>query len=287
MPMSNLSLQQIEAFHANGYIIIKGFCSIPETNKLLAEAQKVGVIAESELDNDAQPGKTIQRPWWDAPDDGVLTYLTHSEKVVTAVSQVLDSNSPVCHIDAKFIEKQPNVGGSWAWHQDYAWWYANQLLFPDQVASIAVALTQTSKATGCSQLIKGSHKMGRLDHGFGEGNKPLGADMNMVNYALSTLEIVHLEMAPGDAVLFHSNLLHRCETNSSDQPSWFIVSTYASQQNLSTNNTLAAFHQPIEVVPNEAILERQDQYLSEEELIKTQGNLFLIDQVINQVLRAS
>jgi Phytanoyl-CoA dioxygenase (PhyH) len=283
MLMSNLTPQQIVAFNTNGYIIIKDFCSIPETKKLLAAAQNGGFISENDLDND----DPSQLPWWNAPDDGVLTYLTHSEKVVSSLSQLISSNSPLCHIEAKFIEKQPNVGGSWAWHQDYACWYANQLLFPDQVASVAVALTNTNKATGCSQVIKGSHKLGRLDHGFGDGNKPLGADMNMVNNALSGMELVHIEMAPGDAVFYHSNLLHRCETNVSGQSSWFIVSTYATQQNLATNNTLAAWHLPIEVVPNEAMLERQAFYLSETELTKTPGNVILIEQQTNQVLQAS
>jgi hypothetical protein len=77
--------------------------------------------------------------------------------------------------------------------------------------------------------------------------------------------------------------LHRCENNVSGQSSWFIVSTYASQQNLATNNTLAAFHQPIEVVTNEAILERQSGYLSEETLSNMEAELNLLKQETNQV----
>jgi hypothetical protein len=61
------------------------------------------------------------------------------------------------------------------------------------------------------------------------------------------------------------------------------VSTYATQQNLATNNTLAAFHQPIEVVPNEAILERQSGYFSEETLNKMDRELNLSAQEANQV----
>jgi ectoine hydroxylase-related dioxygenase (phytanoyl-CoA dioxygenase family) len=246
MPMSNFTSQQMLSFNKDGFIIIKNFCADLEIKRLQSEALNGRIQLENE---------------------GVLTDLTHSEKVVTTIAQLLQSNSPVCHIQAKFIEKLPNYAGSWAWHQDYAWWYMNGLLFPDQIMNFAVALTPSNKETGCSQLIKGSHKLGRLDHGFGDSNKTLGADSNMVNYALESLELVNIELAPGDAIFFHSNLLHRCEPNLSDSSSWFIVSTYASQENLATNDTLSAWHQPIEVISNEEILERNGMYLSEENFV--------------------
>ncbi len=67
-------------------------------------------------------------------------------------------------------------------------WYKNQFMFPDQLISIMVALTPASKDNGCLQVIKGSHKLGRVNHGF--AGEQVGADMVMVNNALQTMELV-------------------------------------------------------------------------------------------------
>ena len=36
----------------------------------------------------------------------------------------------VYHYHSKMIMKDANVGGAWAWHQDYGYWYQNGVLFP-------------------------------------------------------------------------------------------------------------------------------------------------------------
>ncbi len=41
----------------------------------------------------------------------------------------------------KLMEKEPQVGGAWEWHQDYGYWYKNEFLFPDQMISIMIAIT--------------------------------------------------------------------------------------------------------------------------------------------------
>ncbi len=36
----------------------------------------------------------------------------------------------VYHYHSKMIMKDAKVGGAWAWHQDYGYWYQNGVLFP-------------------------------------------------------------------------------------------------------------------------------------------------------------
>ena len=36
----------------------------------------------------------------------------------------------VYHYHHKMVLKEPKVGGAWAWHQDYGYWYDNGCLFP-------------------------------------------------------------------------------------------------------------------------------------------------------------
>ena len=79
--------------------------------------------------------------------------------------------------------------------------------------------------------------------------------MIMVNNALRTLELIYCELEPGDALFFHSNLLHRSEANLSDYPRWSIISCYNAQSNLAYNETSTSWKTPVEIVPDEALLE--------------------------------
>jgi ectoine hydroxylase-related dioxygenase (phytanoyl-CoA dioxygenase family) len=168
------------------------------------------------------------------------------------------------------MQKEPKVGGAWEWHQDYGYWYKNQFMFPDQLISVMVALSAANKANGCLQVIKGSHKLGRVNHGF--SGEQVGADMVMVENALKTMELVYCDLQPGDALFFHSNLLHRSEANLSDHPRWSIISCYSSQSNLAYNETSTSWHTPVDMVPDEAILEWDAGSLSNNDFLKKEND---------------
>ena len=125
-------------------------------------------------------------------------------------------------------------------------------MFPDQLISVMVALTPANKENGCIEVIKGSHKLGRVNHGF--AGEQVGADMVMVNNALKTMNTVDCVMNAGDGFVFHSNLLHRSAANLSNNPRWSIISCFSSQSNLAYNETSESWQKPIETVPNDAIL---------------------------------
>jgi hypothetical protein len=86
------------------------------------------------------------------------------------------------------------------------------------------------------------------------GSSEVGADMVMVNNALKTMELIYTQVEPGDALFFHSNLLHRSEANLSAYPRWSIISCYSSASNLAYNESSASWHIPVDIVPDEAIL---------------------------------
>lgn len=56
------------------------------------------------------------------------------------------------------------VGRAWEWHQDYGYWYNNGCLFP-LLASCLIAVNEHTRANGCLQVLRGSHLLGRIDHG--------------------------------------------------------------------------------------------------------------------------
>ncbi|MFI5163093.1 MAG: phytanoyl-CoA dioxygenase family protein [Sphingobacteriales bacterium] len=270
MPFKPLTAQQMADYDRDGYLLVKNFCTQDEIDKLYKTAVEDDAMRKNALDLNDQSGKKTRLSLWFTPGNDVFGYLTRTERMVNSVAQILDNGSPVCHFHSKLMQKEPKVGGAWEWHQDYGYWYKNQFMFPDQLISVMVALTAANKENGCLQVIRGSHKLGRVNHGF--SGEQVGADMVMVDNALKTMELVYCDLKPGDALFFHSNLLHRSEANLSDYPRWSIISCYSSQSNLAYNETSTSWKTPVGIVPDEAILNWEAGSLSNNDFLKKEND---------------
>jgi ectoine hydroxylase-related dioxygenase (phytanoyl-CoA dioxygenase family) len=149
------------------------------------------------------------------------------------------------------ILKDAKVGGAWAWHQDYGYWYQNGVLSPN-LCSVMIAVDQATIENGCMQVIKGSHKLGRINHIL--SGDQAGADMERVEEAKKRLDLVHVTMEPGDALFFHSNTLHASDANESDHPRWAMICCY----NAASNDPYKDSHHPrytkLEKVEDDRIL---------------------------------
>ena len=253
MGTMSLNNSELKAYNIDGYLVVKGLFDKEEIIKLYSSAIENSVMQKNAMDLNDQTGKKTKLTLWFTPGDDVFGYLIRSERIVNAVSQLLGNDSAVCHFHTKLMQKEPKVGGAWEWHQDYGYWYKNQFLFPDQLMSVMIALTAANKENGCLQVIKGSHKMGRLNHGF--AGEQVGADMEMVDHALKTMDLVYSELEPGDALFFHSNLIHRSEANLSENPRWSLISCYNSQSNIAYSETSNSWKVPVDIVPDRALLE--------------------------------
>ncbi|AQG81969.1 phytanoyl-CoA dioxygenase family protein [Spirosoma montaniterrae] len=257
MKTNVLTPEQITAFHRDGYVIAKGFLSPEETAKLYAVA-----ITDDALNSHAygvvdQSGKQSKLALWFTPGDDLYGLLARSERMVEGVAALLGSSqNQVCHFHSKLMMKEPRVGGAWEWHQDYGYWYKNQFLYPEQMLSVMVALNRATVENGCLQVIKGSHKLGRVNHGF--TGEQVGADQTMVDNCLNAgLELIYVELEPGDTLFFHSNILHRSEANLSDEPRWAFISAYNVQSNKPFNEKSTSCITPISVVPDSALLDAE------------------------------
>ncbi len=164
----------------------------------------------------------------------------------------MDGNAPICHYHSKLMQKEPKVGGAWEWHQDYGYWYKNEFLFPDQMISVMVAITEATRENGCLQVIKGSHKMGRVEHGC--AGEQVGASQRYVDLALKTMELIYVKLKPGDTLFFHTNILHRSEANLSDKSRWSLISAYNRQSNVPYNEKSTSCLVPLETVPDDSLL---------------------------------
>ena len=275
MHRERLTPADLELFQKQGYLVVQGFCRPDEVNKLYQTALDDDAMRKNALDLNDQSGKKTRLSLWFTPGNDVFGYLTRSERMIGSVAQILDGDTPVCHFHSKLMQKEPKVGGAWEWHQDYGYWYKNQFMFPDELVSVMVALTEANQQNGCLQVIKGSHKLGRVNHGF--AGEQVGADMQMVDNALKTMELIYVELEAGDALIFHSNLLHRSEANLSDRPRWSIISCYNLQSNLAYNETSTAWKVPVDVVPDNAIMDWDAASLSDADFLKKENDPALKD----------
>ena len=213
-------------FDQDGFLHIKSLFNTEEIDLL-----KKTAVEDRELDKHSfgradGEGGTVRLSLWNHPGNNIYGMIARSNRVVNAVEDLLVDE--VYHYHSKMILKDPEIGGAWAWHQDYGYWYQNGVLFPDLV-SVFIAVDKATRENGCLQVIRGSHLMGRVNHVL-TGDQA-GADMERVNEALERMDLVYCDMEPGDAIFFHSNLLHRSDQNKSKNPRWSLICCYNAKHN--------------------------------------------------------
>jgi ectoine hydroxylase-related dioxygenase (phytanoyl-CoA dioxygenase family) len=71
------------------------------------------------------------------------------------------------------------------------------------------------------------------------------------------MHLQFVEISAGDALFFHSNLVHRSEANLSDKPRWSLISVYNRAANLPYNEPSKSSTVPLQVVPDAALLQWQ------------------------------
>ena len=219
--------QQLAAFQEDGFLVVENLLDHEEVNLLRAIAKTDCELQDNVSTRaDGEGGAIDLVVRNELPFDTIYGAIVRSERVVNRVEQLLDGE--VYHYHHKMILKEPRVGGAWAWHQDYGYWYNNGCLFP-LLASCMIAVDRATKENGCLQVLKGSHRMGRLDHG--QVGDQTGTDPERVDAALQRLELIHCELEPGSAIFFHCNLLHRSDQNKSQHPRWAFICCYNAARN--------------------------------------------------------
>ncbi len=260
MPHEFISDAQKAQYEKEGYLIVKNILIQDEVKLLYGLASGDNTMKDHAIDLNDQSGKRTKLTLWFTPGDDTFGLLTRSKKMVNAAQAILGEGE-ICHFHSKLMQKEPKVGGAWEVHQDYGYWYKNGFIYPDAMLSIMLALTKANKENGCLQVLKGSHKMGRIEHNF--AGEQQGADQDFVDEAMKTFERVYVELEAGDALLFHSNLLHMSEANLSDKPRRSLISVYNLSYNKPFREKNTSCFTPVNVVDDEAVLNSAPTSLSD------------------------
>jgi hypothetical protein len=215
-----------QKFQEDGFVLVPGLLNPEETKILVQAAHGDQLLQKSAFElADAQGGR-IKLSGWNHAGDDTMGIVARTRRIVDRIEMFLGGE--VYHYHSKMILKEPRVGGAWEWHQDYGYWYQNGCLYP-YMASCLIAIDAATRENGCLQILKGSHHMGRIEHGRNAGQT--GADPERVHEALKRLETVYCEMEPGGGLFFHANLLHASAKNTSPRPRWALICCYNAARN--------------------------------------------------------
>lgn len=248
MPAFKLTHELTAQFHRDGYIIVPELFDKEEMDLLLRTAKSDRALEQSSYGRKDATGAVSKLALWNDPGDNLYGTIARTERIVNTMETLLGDE--VYHWHSKMMLKEPLVGGAWEWHQDYGYWYNMGCLFPD-MASCLISVDRASKENGCLQVLKGSHKLGRMNHGV--TGEQTGADMERVEAAMKVFELVYCETAPGTAIFFHGNTLHRSDQNRSTNPRWSLICTYNTKHNTPYKASRHAAYTPLKKVPDSAV----------------------------------
>ncbi len=231
-------------------MLAKGFFSTEEIALLRQAARQDREMDQHSVSRKDDEGGQVRLSLWYQPGDTLYGMFARCESIVNSAEAILEGE--VYHYHSKMIMKDAKVGGAWAWHQDYGYWYEYGMLFP-LLTSAYIAVDCATKENGCMQVIPFSHNLGRIDH-ISAGEQS-GANVDRMREILARMPVVHVEMDPGDTLFFHCNLLHRSDQNHSDKPRWSMICCYNAARNDPFGDSEGARYKPLQKVSDSAIRE--------------------------------
>ena len=211
-----LSEEQRESYQSNGYLLLQGLIdteSLERYNHRFIEfvEGKADPASEMKLMQDVMIAKGAVVPetplhainkllnFEDDPD--LYQYVRHPALFETVV-ELLGSHE-LYSIVTNIFNKPPGVDGRHPLHQDLRYF---RLRPPESIVATWTAILPSTRRSGCLAVIPGSHKGRLLKHA--------NPDWEYVNFAFYGIEApnledrVHIEMEPGDTLLFHPLLIH-------------------------------------------------------------------------------
>jgi ectoine hydroxylase-related dioxygenase (phytanoyl-CoA dioxygenase family) len=242
-------MTDLNDFNKNGFILKKQLFSKDEIQKLINYINSSSEKKDNARETNSSSGK-LNLTLWNHPSDDLFGKFSTNERIVRPMEKYLGDE--VYHYHSKIIWKKPGDGG-FDWHQDYGYWYHNACLYPD-MASCFIMLDRASKENGCLKILKGSHKVGRIDHSV--SNTPeQTADIERIGELEKRHENVYIEADPGDALFFHANLLHSSDANKSTESRRTLIVCFNTKSNNPYKESGHASYTPLKISSSKDIME--------------------------------
>jgi phytanoyl-CoA hydroxylase len=232
-----LSEKQRAQYQEDGYLLVRGVLNSEQVEAYRSRAREFALGnlppgSERMVVKEVRVAKGLVKP--DDPEKGIWKYLNPDRfdplfAAYPGQPALLDVVEPLLGPDIKaflmmFIYKPPSLDFVHPYHQDAYY-------FPfephDLCLGTWLALDRTDADNGTISVIRGSHKGSLLPHGQPKGNTVNYGVFGVDGYDGHPDEVV-LDLEPGDALFFHSRLLHKTGSNLSERHRRVITVHYAS-----------------------------------------------------------
>jgi phytanoyl-CoA hydroxylase len=220
----SLTPAQVEQYFDQGYLLLPGligasdleqydrrFVDLVEGKDELAPAMKImrDVMVVKGAVEAASAVHAVNKLLCLEDDPALFAYARHSG-LVAAVCSLLGDD--VYSLSSNVFNKPPGVDGRHPMHQDLRYF---RLGPADKIVGVWTAMLPATRETGCLAVIPGSHKEGQREH-----ENPDWDFVNFGFYGINDVDLdqrVHVEMQPGDTLLFHPLIIHGSGRNRSTQ----------------------------------------------------------------------
>lgn len=250
-----LTPAQIDAFHRDGYIVLRSFSTRGWCEKIVAftkaELARQALPIEFEADTrypgapesrTAEGGATARRLLMAAERDPELLRWATDEPLKTVLIQLLGAGAMLSQAHHNCVmTKQPAFSSVTGWHRDSRYWHFER----PELVSAWLALGDEQPENGCLWVIPGSHRMAINASQFDEYQflrTDLATNKSVLDAALA------IPLAQGDLLLFHSNLFHAAGRNTTEMTKFSMVYTYRSADNPPKPGTRSALKTEIPLV---------------------------------------
>lgn len=224
--MNGIDYKAAEQYQQDGFVLVRGLFSPDEVRKMLYDVEHGSEVEGLAVGREDSSGRKARLALWYELKQDIWAAASTCPRIVNAVRILLGEDAAFFH--GKVMLKEARSGGAWEWHQDYGYWYEHGFLFPSLISAFT-ALDEATVENGCLQVLRGSHKLGRLNHG--RVGDQTGADPKRISQIEDMFERVHVTMKPGDVLFFHSNLLHMSSANESDRHRRSFIMCYNAVSN--------------------------------------------------------
>lgn len=223
-----LTPDQIVAYHRDGYLVVPGFFDADEiapAQKALADDPSVG--GRLSTVHDGSDKTRHDYLGWTRHGDDWLGTATRLARVVENAAALI--GEPAYHWHSKLVKKPAGNSGKVVWHQDFGGWYQDGCLMPDML-TVIVALSPATEESGCLHMLRGSHRMGRVDR-IRDGDAYSNIQPRRLAAMIERFEEVAVALNPGDGLFFHGNVVHCSGENRSSHDRILLEFSYNGVSN--------------------------------------------------------
>jgi len=228
------TLEQTQQYETEGYFILRNVLSHDAAVELRGVIKNILLTPEPDVRADADPmdpmadspearASRFRKLSHFAPKNPLIWYNVYASEALLAIARHFLGDDLLLKFNSCFV-KPARTGSATPWHQDNGLWRDGET----EPFNFWMALDPATRANGCLQFIPGSHRTEIVPHVLYGDSIHGELPRERVREMVAQHGVHHIELAPGDAVFWHSSLWHYSPPNTSDQGRIGIAGVYTT-----------------------------------------------------------